>query len=114
MIHSKGLVKIGGSLKKSTNNGYKSIVFNPKVIKVKKGKAFEWRDSLFIIGLFDGYRYFHIQKSDANQAYLIHRKKVSGIISGILFRKINEDTRNNFIKRNRALKSLVESQTQST
>ena len=113
IIHSEGVVKVGNTLKNSMKNGNKTSVFKPKVLKAEKGKSFEWLGSLFIKGLFDGHHYFHIQKINANQINLIHGEKFSGILSGMIFRKIGDDTRKNFIKMNRALKSLVESKTQT-
>lgn len=113
IVHSEGVVKVGETIKNSMKNGNKTVLFKPKVLKAEKGKAFEWLGSLFIKGLFDGHHYFHIQKINANQVNLIHGEKFSGILSGMIFRKIGDDTRNNFIKMNRALKSLAESNTQA-
>lgn len=109
IIQSEGEAKVGNTIKNSMKNGDKTIVFKPKVIKAEKAVAFEWLGSLFIKGLFDGHHYFHIQKINENQINLIHGEKFSGILSGMILRKIADETRNNFIKMNRALKVLAES-----
>jgi len=114
IVHSEGDVKVGNRIKNTIKNGEKSIVFRPKVLKAEKGVAFEWFGSLFVKGLFDGHHYFHLQKIEENKVNFIHGEKFSGIFSGIILRKIGNDTRNNFIKMNRALKSLAESQTKLT
>lgn len=113
IIHSEGDVQVGNTIINTMKNGEKSMVFKPKVLKAEKGLAFEWLGSLFIRGFFDGHHYFHLQKIEENKVNLIHGEEFSGILSGMIFRKISKDTRNNFIKMNRALKSLAESQTQA-
>lgn len=85
------------------------MTFKPKVKRTDTGKAFEWLGSLWFKGLFDGHHFFHIEKIDDKSVKLIHGERFSGILSGMILNKIGEETRNNFILMNRAIKEKAES-----
>jgi hypothetical protein len=108
IVRSEGYAITGKTIKNTMKNGDKEIVFRPKVLKAEQGVAFEWLGSLLFKGLFDGHHYFHIQKIEENKINLIHGEKFSGILSGMILRKIGDQTRGNFIKMNRALKTEAE------
>lgn len=112
IVQSEGEALTGKTIKNTMKNGDKKIVFKPKVLKAEKGVAFEWLGSLWFKGLFDGHHYFHIQKISDNKVNLIHGEKFSGILSGMIMKKIGNQTRENFIKMNRALKTAAETQIQ--
>jgi hypothetical protein len=109
IIKSEGEVKTGNTIINTMKNGEKEVVFKPRILKAEKGEAFEWLGSLFFKGLFDGHHYFHIQQLEENKINLIHGEKFSGIISGMILRNIGNQTRENFVKMNRALKTMAES-----
>jgi hypothetical protein len=63
---------------------------------------------LFIKGLFDGHHYFEIEELMPHQVKLSHGEYFSGLLSASILKKIAEDTRNNFIRMNNALKQQAE------
>lgn len=110
IVKSEGTAEKGRKVKNTLKSGEKLITFRPRVLVAEKDLAFEWLGSLIIPGLFDGHHYFKIEEITKNRINLIHGEKFSGFLSGFLLRKIGEQTRENFIKMNRALKSEAEKQ----
>jgi len=108
IVKSEGTAEKGRKIKNTMKNGEKLMTFSPKVLIAEKNFAFEWLGSLIIPGLFDGHHYFRIEKISNNQTNLIHGENFSGLLSGFILRKIGEQTRENFIKMNRALKAEAE------
>lgn len=108
IVKSEGILKVGTKLRNTLQNGDKTIVFNPKVVEVAPNRSFGWLGSLWIKGLFDGHHYFEIEEISENQVNLIHGENFSGILSSLILKQIGNDTRNNFVKMNQALKSRAE------
>lgn len=108
IIQSKGNPVEGARLVNTMRNGGGTITFKPKVVKVEKNKAFEWLGSLIVKGLFDGHHYFHIEEISPEQANLVHGENFSGLLSSFLLKKIGDQTRQNFIAMNQALKAKAE------
>ncbi|HEU4632979.1 MAG TPA: SRPBCC domain-containing protein [Flavisolibacter sp.] len=108
IISSQGKLAKGERLTNTLLNGDKRIVFKPKVISVVRYQYFDWLGSLFIKGLFDGHHYFEIEELAPGQVKLTHGEHFSGVLSSYLLKRIGEDTRNNFIKMNRAVKQRAE------
>lgn len=108
------IIKIEGELvkgKKLTNtmlNGGKKLVFKPTILSVIPYQYFDWLGKLFIPGIFDGHHYFEIDELSSNQIKLTQGEHFSGILSTSILKKIGNDTRNNFIKMNQAVKALAE------
>jgi hypothetical protein len=101
------LVK-GKTLTNTMVNGSKKFQFKPKVLSVVPFRYFDWLGSLFIKGLFDGHHYFEIEELAPNQVKLSHGEHFSGLFSASILKKIAEDTRNNFIRMNSAIKQQAE------
>ncbi|MFN3530147.1 MAG: SRPBCC family protein [Bacteroidia bacterium] len=108
IIESKGKAVVGQRLVNVMRNGNGSIRFQPIVTRAEENTAFEWLGSLGIRGLFDGRHYFVIERIKDNQVNLIHGEYFSGVLSGWLLRKIDEQTRSNFIAMNQALRAEAE------
>ena len=108
------IIKIEGELvkgKKLTNtmlNGGKKFVFKPTILSVIPHQYFDWLGKLYIPGIFDGHHYFEIDELSSNQIKLTQGEHFSGILSTSILKKIGNDTRNNFIKMNQAVKALAE------
>jgi hypothetical protein len=109
IVRSEGKPVKGEKLINTMINGESKMTFKPKVKRTDTGKAFEWLGSLWFKGLFDGHHFFHIEKIDDKSVKLIHGERFSGILSGMILNKIGEETRNNFILMNRAIKEKAES-----
>jgi len=108
IVQSIGKLQPNTKLKNRLQNGAKTIVFTPKVLSVIPNRYFDWLGVLWIKGLFDGHHYFEIEELSSNQVNLIHGENFSGILSSIILKQIGEDTRNNFVQMNQALKARAE------
>ncbi len=108
LVKSKGTVAPGDRLENTMKNGDSTMTFRPKVLTVKPNEYFDWLGSLWVRGLFDGNHYFKIEETGPGQVNLIHGENFSGILSGMILKKIGEETRQNFIRMNQALKALAE------
>ncbi len=109
LINVKGQLQKGIRLTNTMLNGDKKFTFKPKVLSVVHQQYFDWVGSLFVKGLFDGHHYFEIEELAPDQVKLTHGEYFSGLLSTAILKKVAEDTRNNFIKMNGALKRLAES-----
>lgn len=108
IVSSKGAIVLGTKLENTLKNGEKTIVFRPRILQVRPMEYFEWLGSLWFKGLFDGRHYFEIQEIGPGQVNLVHGESFSGLLSGMIFRQIGAETRNNFVKMNQALKARAE------
>ena len=104
----EGQLRQGNRLTNTLKNGDKQFVFKPRVLEVTEQVSFSWLGSLFMKGLFDGTHYFRLEKTGANQVKLTHGEIFSGILSSSILKKIGSDTRDNFVRMNRALKQEAE------
>lgn len=103
-----GDLQIGSRLVNTMINGGKKFVFKPIILNVTTYRYFDWLGSLLVKGIFDGRHYFEIEELGPSQVMVGHGERFSGMLSGYLLRKIGDDTRNNFIKMNNALKTRAE------
>lgn len=69
---------------------------------------FDWLGKLWVKGLFDGHHYLEIEGINPNQAKLNHVENFSGIPSKMILNKIGDQTMENFVKMNMALKWKAE------
>ena len=108
IVSIKGDLRTSGRLVNTLASGNKTFVFKPKVLSVVPDHYFDWLGSLFIGGLFDGHHYFEIDELSPNQVKFTQGEHFSGILSGYILKKIGDETRNNFIRMNAALKAEAE------
>jgi hypothetical protein len=108
IISIKGKLETGKKLTNTLMNGKKPMVFKPVVLSVVRYQYFDWLGSLFIRGIFDGHHYFEIDELSASQVKLTQGEHFSGILSTYILKKIGNDTRNNFISMNQAIKAIAE------
>lgn len=108
IVSIKGELQEGGRLTNTMLNGGKKYVFKPKVLEVVPYKYFDWLGSLVVKGIFDGHHFFEIEELSATQVKLSQGENFSGLLSSTILKKIGEDTRNNFIKMNQAIKQRAE------
>ena len=94
--------------------GQKPMVFKPRILELEEQKIFRWLGKLFFNGLFDGEHYFEIQEVDSNQVKLIHGENFSGLLVGLLMKKIEDNTLQGFQAMNQALKNRAEKVYQET
>ena len=85
-----------------------AMQFKPTVLQNEEEKAFRWKGKLFVKGLFDGEHYFTLESVSAKQTRLIHGERFSGLLSGLIMKRISEDTLAGFKAMNEALKRRAE------
>lgn len=108
IIRIAGTQAKGSKLSVTLLNGAKEFAMKPEVLSVVPNQYFDWVGHLFIKGIFDGHHSFEIEELSPTQVRFIHGEHFSGILSGMILRSIADDTRNNFIKMNNALKERAE------
>jgi hypothetical protein len=108
IVNIKGDLTTSNRLAITLVSGTKRYVFKPKVLSIVPNQYFDWVGKLFIRGLFDGHHYFEIDELSASQVKLIQGEHFSGILSNYILKKIGNETRNNFVKMNGALKARAE------
>lgn len=108
ILSIKGQLAVGNRLENTLSSKGKAFRFKPRVVAVAPNQYFAWRGSLFVKGLFDGHHFFQLESLGPNQVNLVHGEQFSGLLSGSILKKIGDDTRNNFIAMNQALKQRAE------
>ncbi|WP_194778128.1 SRPBCC domain-containing protein [Pararhodonellum marinum] len=109
IVKSSGKVAPGNIVVNTMKNGEGTITFKPKILKVEPLHYFDWMGRLWVKGLFDGHHYFKIEPLGPEQVKLVHGENFSGILSSMILKKIGEQTRENFVKMNQAVKVMAES-----
>jgi hypothetical protein len=108
IIDIQGKAVAGGRLRNTMLNGNSKMVFKPQVLRVEEYYYFDWLGNLMFKSLFEGHHRFEIEELSPSQVKLNHGESFSGILSGIILKKIGDDTRQSFIKMNQALKQVAE------
>lgn len=86
----------------------KPMQFKPIVITNSQGEEFRWRGKLLVRGIFDGEHYFIVEPVGSDQSRFIQGENFTGILSGLMFKMIGEDTLAGFQAMNMALKNQAE------
>ena len=107
IISISGEARLGGRLTNVLQTKEKQRTFKPKIVTLDENRHFEWVGSL-PLGLFVGRHSFRLEEVNAQQVKLVHGEHFSGLLSGMIMKKIGEETRESFIAMNRALKERVE------
>lgn len=108
IVKSEGKAEVGSRLKNTMLNNGKERTFRPKVLKAEPNQSLEWLGSLWVRGLFDGHHYFYIEDIGNGQVKFTQGENFSGLLVGPIMNAIGEDTRNNFVRFNNALKKRAE------
>ncbi len=108
IVNLSGELAKGSTLATTLQNGDKTFRFKPKVLSVVPYHYFDWLGSLLVRGIFDGHHYFELEALSPTQVKLTHGEHFSGILSSVILKKVANDTRNNFIRMNAALKQIAE------
>lgn len=88
-------------------SGKKPMIFKPTVLKAIPNQEFRWLGKLGVKGLFDGEHYFKLEKLDDNRTLFTQGENFSGLLSGVLFKMIGEETKQGFESMNLALAKNV-------
>lgn len=85
--------------------GKKPMFFKPTVLKAIPNQEFRWIGKLGVKGLFDGEHYFKLEKLDNKRTLFTQGENFSGLLSGLLFKMIGEETKQGFEAMNEALEN---------
>jgi hypothetical protein len=106
------IIGIAGEMRKTASlrvtlqlEGKKPMTMKPVVQDVIVNKKFEWLGKM-PLGMFNGRHYFLLEGINDNQLKFTQGEYFSGWLSGIILKKISDDTRDGFINMNRASKAL--------
>lgn len=108
IINSEGEIKKNSRIRNTIKTESKLMKFKPIITELKKREYFEWLGTLFISGIFNGRHSFELKELDTNKVLLIHKEVFTGILSPMIFRKIERETTEMFIKMNNAIKKQAE------
>jgi len=86
----------------------KGMVFKPTVKEVIMDKRLRWSGRVFFPGIFDGEHIFEMIDVNDNTLKFVQRENFSGLLVPLLWKSIEEPTRNGFSAMNRALKERAE------
>ncbi len=104
-----GEVKEGAKLKVTLSiEGRKPTTFKPTVLSAIPNQKFCWQGKLIMPGIFAGTHYYIIEELEQRKVRFIHGEIFKGILSGMIFRNIGNNTLNGFEKMNQALKEKAE------
>jgi hypothetical protein len=105
---SSGKAIKGQKITNVMKQGEKTFTFKPTILHAEKNKNLEWMGHLFIPGLFDGRHYFRIEELSPGKVKLVQGEHFKGLFSGMILKKIKEQTTQGFIAMNEALKKECE------
>lgn len=88
--------------------GSTQLTFRPKVLKAEPNRELRWLGHLFIPGLFDGEHIFTIDPVGGNRTRFIQREVFQGLLTPLLARQLDRNTRYGFEAMNIALKRQAE------
>ena len=108
LVSIEGKPVIGSRLKNTMLNNGRRYVFRPTVLSVEPYRYFDWLGSFVVRGLFDGHHYFEIDELTSDRFKFTQGEHFSGILSKAIMKRIGDDTRENFVKMNEAIKRRAE------
>ncbi len=108
IVKSEGKAEVGSTLRNTFDNDGKEMIFKPKVLKAEPNRELVWKGQLFIPGIFDGTHGFRIEELGPNQVRFVNYESFKGLFSGMILKKIYDDTASGFERMNQELKTQVE------
>lgn len=99
-----GDVKVGNTIVVKID----AMTFKPKVLVYDANKEFSWLGHLLFPGLFDGHHTFKLVDNGNGTTTFIHQEKFKGLLLGLLKKKLENESKPNFILMNEKLKEQAE------
>ncbi|WP_254536837.1 SRPBCC domain-containing protein [Halomarina litorea] len=90
-----------------TPPGARATTFRPTVL-VADGSELRWRGDLLVPGLYDGEHSFALERRDDGTTRLRHDEVFSGVLVGLINRRVGPAVERGFWAMNAALKERVE------
>ena len=104
-----GEARQGARLKVSVSPpGGRGMTFRPVLLALLPEKELRWLGRLLLPGLFDGEHRFAIEPLSEGRVRFVHAERFAGILVGLLWKTMEEDTRRGFEAMNDALKQVAE------
>ncbi len=114
LIEAAGEIKKGSRLRNSIRTGNGVTTFRPVVLTADAPHYFDWMGVIGHRSVFAGRHAFQLESIAPDQVKLTHSECFSGLLAGIIFRKICKETRQGFVQMNQALKTEAEKLFQQT
>ncbi|OJJ22405.1 hypothetical protein BKI52_06910 [marine bacterium AO1-C] len=86
----------------------KLSTFTPKVLTVQPNKHFSWRGTFLASFVMAGEHNYEIEELEPNKVKFKHYENFTGVLAGIIMKKIGEDTQKGFQMMNEAIKARAE------
>ena len=97
-------MKVGNIIKAELGG----MTFKPEVLVYEKNKEFKWIGKLLFKGLFDGEHRFQLMDNSDGTTTFIQSEKFSGLLVRLFAKKLDRETKGDFVAMNEALKKRVE------
>ncbi|WP_235297840.1 SRPBCC domain-containing protein [Portibacter marinus] len=85
-----------------------SMTFKPKILVVNPEKVIKWRGSFLVKNIIDGTHMFEIIDNGDGTCKFLHSEAFTGILVGLMSKKLKKETQDGFIAMNEALKQRCE------
>lgn len=104
-----GEAKVGQKLRVEIQPpGQKVSTFTPKVLTVDQHKHFCWRGALIASFVFAGSHHYEIEELEPNKIKFKHYEDFTGLLAGMIMKKIGAATTEGFQQMNEAIKAKAE------
>ncbi len=107
IVSIKGKPIIGSQIITTMKLNNKTQIFKPSITKLDEHSYFEWVGKL-PLSLFVGRHYFKITEANDGQVTLTHGEHFSGLLRGLIMKKIGDETYKSFVTMNQHLKKKAE------
>ena len=109
ITQAKGDLKVGSRLTvRIEPPGMPPRTFHPVILNREPNREIRWRGSLPIPGLFSGEHVFQVKSTGELRTKLLHFEIFRGLLVPLLWKKMEEPTRQGFELMNQALKKRCE------
>ena len=88
--------------------GGRGMTFRPVVRRIEINREFRWLGHLIVPGLFDGEHIFEILPAGAGKVRFVQHESVRGLLVPLLWKSLEESTKQGFREMNDALKARAE------
>ncbi len=115
IIYAKGLFREGENLSVIQKPpGEKPRLFKRRISKIDKPNEIHWQGKWFIPGLFDALHIFKLEALGENKTRFVQKIQYSGLLTSMLWSRIEWSLKAGFNKMNQALKERSEKDIDNT
>ena len=104
-----GEAKVGEKLRVEIHPpNQKPSTFTPNVLTVEAQSHLFWRGTLFASFVMAGEHHYEIETIEPQKVRFKHYENFTGVLAGLVMKKIGEDTTKGFVAMNEAIKARAE------